>query len=449
MRDGQGGSHTGMSLAVRGAFWIGVYLAVAVVPLFFAVLGESPPPGGFLVDFSVALGFIGLSMMGLQFALVARFQSMAAPFGEDAVVQFHRQIAPVATVLILAHPLLLIVRDSGVIALFDPVTAPWRARFAVASTVCLVAVVLTSVWRRRLRIRYEVWQALHAVLAVAAVVFALAHIALVGRYVDTPWKQALWAVMTAAFLGLIAWVRLVRPLRRLRRPWEIVRVDAERGATTTITLRPVGHPGFRFEPGQFGWITVGRSPFAFTQHPFSFSSSAETEGSVQMSIKALGDFTRGVARIRPGTRVHLDGPHGVFSPDRNEGPGFALIAGGVGIGPVISMLRTFADRGDRRPCALFYAVRTLEEATFLDEVRELEGRLDLTVVLVPEDPPPDWTGERGRIDGAVLRRWLPERYRRMQFFICGPPPMLDAMEAALAGIGVPAAHVHTERFVFV
>jgi predicted ferric reductase len=294
-----------------------------------------------------------------------------------------------------------------------------------------------------------VWQGLHTVLAIASVLFALGHIVLVGRYVDTAWKQVLWTVMTAAFLSLIVWVRVMRPLRRLRRPWEVARVDAERGGTTTITLRPIGHGGFDFAPGQFGWISVGRSPFALTQHPFSFSSSAEADGSVQMSIKALGDFTRTVAELRPGTRAYLDGPHGVFTPDRNEGPGFVLIAGGVGIGPVISMLRTFADRGDRRPCHLFYASRTLEDTTFLEEVRALEERLDLTLVLVLEDPPRDWPGERGRIDGPLLRRWLPERHQRMQFFICGPPPMLDAMESALAEIGVPTAHIHTERFVFV
>ncbi len=81
-----------MKLAVRGAFWILVYLAVAVAPLLFAWAG--PEPGrGFLINLSVALGFVGLAMMGLQFALVARFQSVSAPFGMDVVLQFHRQIA--------------------------------------------------------------------------------------------------------------------------------------------------------------------------------------------------------------------------------------------------------------------------------------------------------------------------------------------------------------------
>ncbi|TYB53483.1 hypothetical protein FXF51_49445 [Nonomuraea sp. PA05] len=156
-----------------------------------------------------------------------------------------------------------------------------------------------------------------------------------------------------------------------------------------------------------------------------------------------------MAGLRPGTRAYLDGPHGVFTPDRNEGPGFVLIAGGVGIGPLMSMLRTFADRDDRRPCLLIYASRTLDDATFLEEIGQLRGRLDLTTVLVPEVPPEGWTEESGRIDQALIRRHLPPRFERMQYFVCGPPPMLDAVEATLAELGVPAARVHTERFVFV
>lgn len=97
-------------------------------------------------------------------------------------------------------------------------------------------------------------------------------------------------------------------------------------------------------------------------------------------------------------------------------------ADGLGIVPVISMLRTFADRDDPRPCYLFYASRTLESTTFLEEVRALERRLSLTLVLVLENPPRHWTGERGRIEESVIRRRLPQNYPRMQFFICGPPP---------------------------
>ncbi|MFI2230033.1 ferredoxin reductase family protein [Nocardia testacea] len=438
-----------MSVVVRGIGWIALYVAVAVVPLVFAVIGPVEGGRGFWVEFSVALGFVGMSMLGAQFALVARFRAVAAPFGEDALVQFHRQISYVALAFVLAHPILLQLGGVDIVALLNLVEAPWRARCAVASTVLLLIVVATSVWRRRLRIRYEVWQLAHGVLSVAVVALALAHMLLVGYYLDAAWKAWLWTVMTLALVGLLMWVRVVAPIRRLRRPWRVEQNTAERGDARTLTLAPVGHDGLRFRPGQFGWLTVGRSPFAVTAHPFSFSSSAADHSRVRITIKALGDFTSTIGDIAIGTRAFLDGPHGVFTPDRHEGPGFVLIAGGVGITPMISILRTMTDRGDRRPFLLVYAVRTMDEQTFDDEIRACARRLDLTVVPVPETPPPEWHGESGFVDRGLLQRHLPDRYRHRQYFICGPAPMVTATEDALADLDVPADRIHTERFTFV
>jgi predicted ferric reductase len=145
--------------------------------------------------------------------------------------------------------------------------------------------------------------------------------------------------------------------------------------------------GFRFEPGQFAWITVGKSPFAITRHPFSISSSAEKTGRVAMSIKAAGDFTRKIGRLQPGAAAYLDGPYGAFTVDRHNGPGFVFIGAGVGITPLMSMLRTMADRRDPRPCYLFFGNREWEGVAFREEIEELESRLNLEVVHVLSRPP--------------------------------------------------------------
>lgn len=440
-----------MTLVGRAIGWIVLYIAVAVAPLVLALLGDRPPGRDLVTEVSVGLGFVGLALMGLQFVLVSRFETVSGPFGEDATIGFHRTMGFVAFAMVLAHPALLFFTDTPMGRLLNPVTAPWRARFAVAAVVALVALVVTSVWRKQLRLRYEVWQVLHGLLSVVVIGLALAHIQLVGYYVNQPWKQVVWLVMSAAFVGLLAWVRLVRPILRLGRPWEVVSVTPERGNAWTVHLRPIGHEGIRFHPGQFGWIIIGRGPFATTQHPFSFSGSAETDdGSVRMTIKAAGDFSSTVGFVEPRTRAWVDGPHGVFTPDRNEGPGFVLVAGGVGITPIMSILRTFDDRGDRRPLLLVDANPRLDDVTFLDELEALRERLDLRIVHVLEDPPEHWDGETGFVDAALLRRHLPERFERHQFFACGPPPMLDAVETALVDeLGVPTDHVHTERFEFV
>jgi len=153
-----------------------------------------------------------------------------------------------------------------------------------------------------------------------------------------------------------------------------------------------------------------------------------------------------VGELEPGTTVYVDGPHGVFSIDQDEGPGFGLIAGGVGIAGLISMLRTMADRQDVRPVLLFYANGDWDGVAFREDLETLKDRLDLTVVHVLERPPGPWSGETGYLTAEVLARHLPPGYRRFQFFICGPDPMMDAAEAALVKLGVPPERVHTERF---
>jgi len=435
-------------LAVRGVSWVVLYLVVVAGPLVFALV-DGPAGRDFWTDFSVALGFVGLSMMGMQFVLVARFQPVAAPFGDDAVIQFHRQMSYVATAFILVHPAILFIRDSELLALLNLPEAPWRARFGVSSVILLLVVMVTSMWRRRLQLSYERWQLLHGVASTGAVVLALLHMLLVDYYLNSLWKQMLWALMALAFVGLLVWVRLVRPLARRRRPWEVAAVTAQRGDVSIVALRPIGHNGLRFEPGQFAWLFLNRSPFAVTAHPFSLSGSAERDGEVEVSIKALGDFTSTVHAIQSGSRAYVDGPHGVFSPDRNEGPGFVLIGGGIGITPLLSMVRTLADRGDCRPCLLLYANQRLEDAAFADELDQLAERMTLEVVHVVQDPPEGWSGETGRIDDDLLRKRLPERFQRWQYFICGPPAMLDALEDALTRVGVPAERIHTERYSFV
>jgi predicted ferric reductase len=432
-----------VTLAVRAVFWVIAYLGVVVAPLVFAAIGTSDPDHDFGTNFSVALGFVGLAMMGLEFALVARFKPVAAPFGQDALLQFHRQIGYVGLALVLVHV--------GISARWEELTfskaisAPALVWFGMAAAVALIALIVTSVWRLRLRLSYEWWHVAHTALALVAVVGALVHVYFVDEYVNTVWKQGLWGLMSAAFIALLVWVRLVKPHRMRERPWRLERVGAERGQTTTLALSPPRGRGFRFDPGQFAWFAFGGSPYSLTLHPFSFSSSAERE-EVEIAVKALGDLSSRVHELDPGTTVYVDGPHGVFSMDQDEGPGFGFIAGGVGITGLLSMLRTMADREDVRPVVLVYANREWEGVAFRDELERLERRLDLTVVHVLERPPQGWTGETGYVSAEIISRHLPRAYRRFQYFICGPVPMMDAAEAALVQLGVPAERVHTERF---
>jgi predicted ferric reductase len=231
--------------------------------------------------------------------------------------------------------------------------------------------------------------------------------------------------------------------------YRVTELRSELGEATTLVMRPDGHAGFRFRPGQFGWLTIWKGPFGITAHPFSFSSSAEApDGRVEMTIRRLGDFTGGIDKVPVGRRVYLDGPYGAFTIG-NPADMHVLVAGGVGITPMMRMLRTLADRGDTRPVILLYGNKDWDSVTFRDDLEALKSRLDLTVIHVLSKAPDGWKGEQGYIDAALFRRCIPAPHDRHEYFICGPGVMMDAVENALQELKVPLSKYHSERYSFV
>jgi predicted ferric reductase len=436
-------------ISVRGTAWILVYLLFILDPLFALLTGSLPPPRVFWGEFAVALGYSGLAMMGLQFGLTARFRYVTEPWGEDVIYHFHRQISLVAIALVILHVAILFALRPQRVAMLNFFGASWRASFGALSIYALIALVITALWRTKLKLRYETWHLSHIVLAVVAIAAGLLHMVGFGRYLVDPWKRTLWVGLAIFWIALLIYVRIVKPLFMLRRPYRIAEVRRERGDTWTLAMRPDGRLGFRFNPGQFAWLTIWGSPFKITGHPFSFSSSAAVaDGRVEMSIRKLGDFTGAIPEVPAGRRVYLDGPYGAFTIGAPADM-HVLIAGGVGITPMMSMIRTLADRGDKRPVILLYGSRDWESITFREELEKLEARINLTVVHVLQDPPTGWTGERGYITAEMFKRHLPPPYADHEYFICGPDVMMDAMETALKELGVPLRKYHSERYSFV
>ena len=432
----------------RKALWVAAYCLAAVLPLA-AVLAGSPPGGrGLVVELASALGIVALTLLALQLALPARMRVVARPLGADVAIRLHRHMADVVVAAIAAHMALVVVGDPSNLALFDPLGAPWRAKAAVASCVALAALIATSLLRRRLRLTYARWRGLHNLLGIGALGLGLLHAVGVDRYLTSGPSGLPAAGLAGVGLPALVELRLLRPRRLARRPYLVERVERERGGATTLALRADGHRGHRFRPGQFAWLKLADAPHALVEHPFSYSSSARRPERPTFTIKAYGDFTSHVPRLRPGTRLLLDGPHGSYRP-RRHAERFVLIAGGIGITPIVSLLRTAADAGDRRPFVLVYGSRRWEQVTFREELEHVQQRLDLRVVHVLTEPPLAWAGEAGHIDTALLARQVPAELGRADVFLCGPPPMLTAALNALERLGVPPEHVHAEQFVTV
>ena len=428
------------------ATWLGLYVGLALLPLVVALLGDPPDARGFWIEFGVALGFVALALLILEFALTARFQRIAAPFGTDTLLHFHRQAGMSAFAFLLGHVLVLMIAHSPFLEFLDPRVLFTRA-VALWSVLGALALLLgLALWRKPIGLAYQWWRATHALLAVFVLFVGTVHVIQVSHYGDDVWKKVIWVGMSVVALSFLLHSRLLKPWRMRKKTYRIVDVQPERGESWTLTLEPVGHAGMQFKAGQFAWLAVGPSPFVIDAHPFSFVSSAERPDEIRFTMKELGDWTATVGRIKPGTTAFLNGPYGAFTLAR-EASGAVFIPGGIGVTPIMSMLRTMRDRGDRRPVTLIYAVKTWEGATFREELSSLEEALTLTTVYVVEKAPEGWQGETGFLTPELLERHLPPDDPLLEYFLCGPGPMMDIVEPFLKkDRRIPTRRLNAERF---
>jgi predicted ferric reductase len=427
----------------------GSYLLLILFPLIVGWLKHPPEVEGraFSLQFSTACGYVALTVMAFEFSLISHVGLIASAFGQDALLKFHRLMGLVATVLVLLH-LVFVFKNGYPVTWLNPF-ADGSIQWGSLALYALILLIVLSLGRKRLGVSYGWWQTTHSFLANLVILLGVVHVLKLGSFVGPAAMKELWAIYLLLLIWMVFRFRILKPILAWRRPWEVIDNIRERGDSQTLVLKPAGHDGFTFEPGQFAWISTGKTPFNREQHPISLSSCAYDEPGreVSFTIKNLGDWSgTAVPLLKTGSRVWLDGPYGVFTADREQGPGYVLIAGGVGITPFYSICLTFAERGDSRPVFLFYASGTPESLTFKDQLDSLQNRMNLKLIYVLTNPGSGWPGETGYVTADLLNRHLPKQLQRMQYFVCGPAPMMDAMEKILPEIGIPPDLIHTERF---
>ncbi|HEY2205233.1 MAG TPA: ferric reductase-like transmembrane domain-containing protein [Pseudonocardia sp.] len=432
--------------------WAAALVGALVVPVVLCLVNGNDNP--LASQFAVQTGVLATGLMVCVVVAPSRLRSLTRALGIEGVLGVHRVLGMLVTLMVLLHLVVVVVANPFSVTLFDPRQWTSASRSAVGATVGLVALIGLAVLRHRVRNHYALWRWVHLLLAGSVLVLSAMHIWFLQHLVNDPVLRVTFGLLAAALIGVLSHRWLWRPAFDKRGAYEVREIRAETDNVHTLVIGPRrARHGFEeaamsFEPGQFAWIRTRRSVTS-EEHPFTIASCPRESDTVEFTIRNVGDFTGGLAYLKPGDPVWVDGPHGSFTwDDRAYRRALVLVAAGVGITPMISMLRALAFRGDGRPVLLISGARTLDELLFRDELRSLGDRLDLSVVEVLSRPPDGWTGHSGRIDKVLLREVLPERSGRqkIEYFICGPSPMVTDVTAALRELRIDPAHVHTEQF---
>ncbi len=428
--------------------WGMAFVAALMLPLFVAA--RSTDGQDLIEQLSLTSGLMAGSVLIVTIVLPSRIRSLITAFGIERILGSHRWMGSLTLSLVLVHLALVLVAEPDNVHLLDAINAPNRARAAVGATVGLILLCLTPLLRKHVRLGYASWRWLHVVLGVSVLVLSGLHVYWLHHLVRDPWVKTLFVVMAVFVVGVLANRWLLRPVRDHRRGFVVDLVRPESETVTTLRLRPQDprSPGLRFQPGQFAWLRLDHSFSLSEEHPFSIASGAHRPHDLEFTVRHAGDFTSGLAGLRPGRRAYVDGPYGSFIDRPARGKDLLLIAGGVGITPMISILRTLAHRQDPRRHRLLISSRNHDELLFREELVELTHALDLSVTELVSQPSPGWTGRTGRVDHAVLSSELRETgdRRHIEAYICGPAPMVDAVHESLLRLGIPDRQVHTEQF---
>jgi predicted ferric reductase len=386
-------------------------------------------------------GLLGAYLALLQLLLLARLPVLERIVGFDRLTVWHRRNGVATLALLLAHTVLI----TAGYTIGDRISLPRETGrlisgypgviTATAGLVLLIAVTATSVAVARRRLRYESWYFVH-LYAYLGIALAFSHqIATGTEFVGKPGARAYWIALYLVTLGALLVFRIAIPLARsARHRLRVERVAEVAPGVITVEVGGVHLDRLRARSGQFfTWRFLTRDRW-WEAHPFSLSAAPDGLR-LRITVKEVGDYTGALKRLEPGTRVIAEGPFGAFTAAARRRPRVALIAGGVGITPILALLEDMpAAPGD---IAVVYRATREEDVILRDELEVLARHrgAELHYVL----------GAGDRLVPEEIQRLVPDIAQR-DVYVCGPPAMTEATRASLSGAGVSRRQIFTERF---
>ena len=412
---------------------------VALVERFFFGHGRMAPP--LLHALGDTTAILGMSLFATSLVLMVRTSWLERRCGGlDRLYRAHHLAGVLAFLILLLHPvtvgLRLLIRHGADRAL--AVTLPSAVHPAeLLGWIALLWLMALMIATFHARLSYVGWKWLHASAGIAFLV-GVAHLLLVRRTSD--WSLPLLVLWILAGLGALVYRALIDRSVVGGRRYVVEQVGHPAKDVAALVLRPVGRPVVA-EPGQFVFAAFydgGGYHGCGEYHPFTVASRPG-ETTLRLIVKALGDCTRRMQRIRPGAVASIQGPFGTFQqPVRPDNPQ-VWIAGGIGITPFLAMAADLAPEGP--PVDLYYGSLNRHEAVSLTELERIAAghpRLRLFPLFAE-------SGEMPKLERIAEQSGS---LAGKEFFICGPAAMTAALATGLRAAGISDDAIHSERFDF-
>jgi predicted ferric reductase len=391
------------------------------------------------------MGMAAVVLLLLQLPLAGRSRVLDRIFSFFGLIRQHRIHAWIIVAMALSHPICVLGADGKWTVPLE--MRYWPEWIGVVLLASLLIQLICSQWRQRMKLGYRIWLTAHRISGLLIVALLVAHVLYVSETFSEPGLPRT-ALLTAAGIFCLYWL-WVRAgwLRVRRRPYQVIGTETVAQDATRIDLEPMTQRAMGYAPGQFVFVSFRGSRPGCEPHPFTLSSTPSRPERLQLTIRACGDWTRQVNQSAVGDRVLVQGPYGRFShlfvpPDRD----LIMIAGGIGITPMLSMLRFMADQEDQRPITLIWSNRSRRQVVYAEELDHLKARLTGLRRVPIFTQQTDVGGHPSRLNRSRLADLLQRNSRDSIIFLCGPPRMMAHVATTLKAIGFSGRSIIAERF---
>lgn len=424
-----------------------LYAALLMLPLLIAGAAGTERPEAFLRVLGKNFALVAITILFMQAVLAARIKQICRNYGLDMVLRFHKAMAVLAVTLLISHPVLL-AAGAGSWGLLTSLEMPWPIWFGRIALLLLLIQGITSLWQRHL-LDFQVWRKLHNI-APGILLLGFVHSWIVGDDLESTAMRVLWVVLLGTAVTAYALHKLIWPMTRKSNLWTVVSATPETDNVWTLEFEPPeGVEPLQHAPGQFRFLTLYRGDERYDgeEHHFTISSSPLHGQTHTSTIKNSGDFTATIGATKPGDQAMIQGPYGRFSYVLEEPSSkYLFIAGGIGITPLMSMLRHMRDTAADVDVTLIYANDTQDDIVFRDELDEIATgdapRLKVVHVLAKED----WDAPTGHVNRTIIADAASEDLADYAVYVCGPPEMMEKIYRIVLRMGAREDRLYSERF---
>lgn len=398
---------------------------------------------------------VGTNLLLIHLLLIARVPWIDRFYGHDRATSAHKKLGKPVLYFILAHftasliTYALSTGDDLWKSFISLVTSSNEMVFALVGLTLMIAVVITSLNFARRAMSYEAWYIVH-LLSYAAVLAAIPHQFFMGSDIaGKPWQTLYWVVLYLFVVLNIIGFRVLAPIfETLMFRFRVTEVRRETNDTTSIYLGGRNFKKLGVKAGQFYIMRVLTLRQWWRAHPFSISAAPNSDY-LRFTVGARGDDTALLQSIKPGTKVVLEGPYGVFTEDRRIRERVTFIAAGIGATPIRALAESMAARpGD---IEIIYRVRSNQDAPLVKELQTLcdQRGFKLTLLEGSRATADSWmpAEQQNRPDQARLIEIAPF-VSESDVFICGPAAWTKAVLRTLRKVGTPENQIHAEEFAW-